>query len=70
MLSKSGKVEWSCPECGSIKIQGPFIILGQQSGGCGHCNTWWPWRSRIKKSVKKLHNEIRKRVFCNSLKEK
>ncbi len=49
MLSKSEKVEWHCPECFSKNI---YFVLGRgpKSGGCSDCNTWWPWRTRIKKS--------------------
>ena len=52
MLSKSGKVEWLCPNCQSSKIT-PLNMLGQNSGECFDCRTWWPWCSRLKISVAK-----------------
>jgi len=51
MLSKGKKVRYSCPECGSGNIE-PIVYLRQQSGECHDCNTWWPWRTRTKVSIK------------------
>lgn len=48
MLSKGGKREYFCPECGSAAIQ-PINMHGQSSGECSNCNSWWPWRCRINK---------------------
>lgn len=48
MRSPSGIVDWLCGNCRSENIVGPLEIYGQKSGACGDCNTWWPWKQRIK----------------------
>ena len=55
MLSPGGKVEWTCPHCGSGDIERvlwQWFPRGQQKSGlCNACCTWWPWRWRIKRSA-------------------
>ena len=65
MLSKSGKIEWLCPNCKSKNINYlPFFPISfyhnksvlsyikQTTGLCSDCCTSWPWSSRIKVSLK------------------
>jgi hypothetical protein len=65
MLSKGHKIEYRCPECNSVRIAPLAIITQRASGECFDCNTYWPWRSRIKESLKKLKYEARKAAFLN-----
>lgn len=50
-VSRGGLMVYSCPNCASSNIQ-PVRVIGQgPSGECLDCNTWWPWRSRIKTRI-------------------
>lgn len=63
MLSKGGLIEYLCPVCQSPDIrQGK--MYGQNSGFCKspECNTWWPWKSRIKKSVNEKAKHVARSV--------
>lgn len=51
MRSKGGKIEYLCPECGSPSIQIVRVIGAQKSGACNVCNSWWAWRSRVKRKA-------------------
>lgn len=51
MKSKGGKIEWQCPLCKSSDIA-HITFPGKDSGECYSCNTWWPWKTRIKISLK------------------
>ena len=50
MLSRGGKIEYSCPNCRSVNI-GKVVRYKQHSGECRTCLTWWPWRNRLKTRV-------------------
>ena len=50
MNSPGRKIEWRCPNCQSPNI-GRMRMLGQKSGECRDCQTWWPWRARLKRPV-------------------
>ena len=59
MLSPGGKVEWFCPHCGGGRLVqfrngrgGLMKFTPDHYGECLDCQTWWPWASRIKKSLK------------------
>lgn len=59
MLSKGGKIIYSCPNCNSENInkqpyKPAYKFIGANTGICNSCNSWWPWSSRIKTSVRKL----------------
>lgn len=60
MLSKSGKVEWSCPDCGSKDIE-RVALYGINSMACKSCRMWRPWRERIKRSIAGMKHEAVKR---------
>lgn len=53
MLSPGGKVRWLCPECRSGEISDRYRTKFGACGSCAECNTYWPWRTRIKVSVKR-----------------
>lgn len=56
MKSPGGMIEWTCPHCGSAAIELIYWLMGQKSGGCNGCLTWWPWRQRIKRRTEQ-HDE-------------
>lgn len=47
MLSKGGKIVYSCPNCRNKEI-GKIIIYGQCSWECLKCGRFGPWRGRYK----------------------
>lgn len=52
MFSKGKKINYKCPGCGSSHIK-KTVMYRQNSYECLACNTWGPWRDRIKVSIKK-----------------
>lgn len=52
MLSRGGKIEYKCPNCDDGDIV-KIIQYGQISGLCHNCRSWWPWRQRVRYSLKK-----------------
>lgn len=47
MLSKGGKIVYSCPNCHNKDIN-KIIIYGQYSWECLKCGRFGPWRTRLK----------------------
>lgn len=47
MLSKGGKIVYSCPNCLNKDI-GKIRIYGQLSWECLKCMSFGPWRTRLK----------------------
>lgn len=65
MLSKGGKIEYSCPQCGSSDIRHrqqigdlfttiihPWLTTFN-SAWCHDCDEIFPWAARIKHSLRK-----------------
>lgn len=55
--SKSLKVMWFCPDCGSHDI-GPLLVHGEKAVFCTDCRGFGPWRTRVKLSREKYQNKI------------
>jgi hypothetical protein len=49
MISKGGKIKYSCPNCESDNIR-QAKIHGQNSVLCNACMHFFPWGMRIKRS--------------------
>ena len=50
-FTEGGKIEYLCPRCKSGNIR-PINMMSQKSGECADCNSWWPWSTRHKESLK------------------
>lgn len=50
LRSKGGKVQYFCPECGGSDIS-KIKVYGQISIECNECNTFGPWKRRVKFST-------------------
>ena len=68
MLSKGKKIVYKCPNCQSediVKVSifpqsfysdGSVLMYHtRRSGNCNQCHTWWPWKDRVKVSIRKKH---------------
>jgi DNA-directed RNA polymerase subunit RPC12/RpoP len=51
LFSASGKTQYFCPKCDSPYVLGPITVMGQKSIACQPCESWFQWRSRIKRST-------------------